>query len=65
VHIVSDVSQIELHMAEQLVPGPNRLENEIDVATLKKYKSSGNDQIPAKLFEAGDEILLSCDQQTK
>jgi hypothetical protein len=56
---VSDVRQTEAHMAEQLVPGPNCLEVEIAVAKLKKYKSSGSDQILAELIQAGGEILLS------
>jgi hypothetical protein len=30
-HNVSDVRQIEVHTAEPLVPGPNRLEVEIDI----------------------------------
>jgi hypothetical protein len=37
VHNVSDVWQIEVHTAEQLVPGPSRLEVEIAIAKLKKY----------------------------
>jgi hypothetical protein len=59
VHNVSDVRQIEVHTAEQLVPGPSRLEMEIAIAKLKKYKSPGSDQIPAELIEAGGEMLLS------
>jgi hypothetical protein len=39
VHNVSDVIQIEVHMAEPLVLGPSRLEVEIAIAKLKKYKS--------------------------
>jgi hypothetical protein len=35
------------------------MEVEIAVARLKKYKSPGNDQIPAELIQAGGEILLS------
>jgi hypothetical protein len=46
---VSDVSQIEVHTAGPLVPGPSRLEVEISIAKLKKYKSLGSDQIPAEL----------------
>jgi hypothetical protein len=42
VHDVSDVRQMEIHTAEPLVPGPSRLEVEIAIATLKKYKSSGS-----------------------
>jgi hypothetical protein len=59
VHKVSDVRQIEVHKAEPLVPGPSRLEAEIAIAKLKKYKSPGSDQIPAELIQAGGEILLS------
>jgi hypothetical protein len=48
VHDVSDVRQIEVHTAEPLVPGTSRLEVEIAIAKLKKYKSPCNDQIPAE-----------------
>jgi hypothetical protein len=51
VHNVSDVRQIEVHTAEHLVPGPSRLEVEIAIAKLKKYKSPGSDQILASIFE--------------
>jgi hypothetical protein len=37
VHNVSDVTQIEVHTAEPLVPGPRHLGLEIAIATLKKY----------------------------
>jgi hypothetical protein len=66
VHNVSDVRQIEVHMAEPLVPGPSRLEVEIAIAKLKKYKSPVSDQIPAELIQAGgggDEILLSANHK--
>jgi hypothetical protein len=32
-------------MAEPLVPGPSRLEAEIAIAKLEKYKSPGSDKI--------------------
>jgi hypothetical protein len=35
VHNVSDVRQIEIHIAEPLVPGPSHLEVEISIAKLK------------------------------
>jgi hypothetical protein len=47
----SDVRQIEVHMAEPLVPGPSRLEVEIAIAKLEKYKSPGSDQTLAELFK--------------
>jgi hypothetical protein len=50
VHNVSDVSQIDVHTAESLVPGPSRLEIEIAIVKLKKYKSPGSDQIPVELI---------------
>jgi hypothetical protein len=56
---ISDVMQIEVHTAEQLVSGPSRLGFEIANAKLKKYKSPGSDQIPAELIQAGCEILRS------
>jgi hypothetical protein len=44
---------------EPVVPGPNSLEVEIDVAELKRYKSPGSDQIPVELIQAGGETLVS------
>jgi hypothetical protein len=49
---VSDVTQIEVHTAEPLVPGPSHLEAEITLVKLKKYKSPGSDEIPAELIQA-------------
>jgi hypothetical protein len=51
VHNVSDVRQIEVHTAEPLVCGPSRLEVEIAIAKLRKYKSPGSDQILAELIQ--------------
>jgi hypothetical protein len=59
VYRVSDVRQIEIHTAEPLAPDPSPLEVEIATAKLKRYKSPGSDQIPAKLIKAGGEILCS------
>jgi hypothetical protein len=59
VHNVTDVREIEVHTAEPLVPGPSRLEVEIAIAKLKKYKSPGSDEIPAELIQAGGKILLT------
>jgi hypothetical protein len=56
---VNYIRQIEVHTSEPLVPGPNRLEVEIAIAKLKKYKSPGSVQIPAELIQAGGEMLLS------
>jgi hypothetical protein len=45
-----------MHTAE---PGPSHLEVEIVIATLKRYKSPGSDQIPAELIQVGGETLVS------
>jgi hypothetical protein len=37
------VKKIAVHTAEPSVPGPSRLEVEIAIARLKKYKSPGSD----------------------
>jgi hypothetical protein len=58
VHNVNDIRQIEIHVAEPLVPGPSHLKVEISIANLKKYKSPGSDQILAELIQAGGELLL-------
>jgi hypothetical protein len=63
-HNVSDVRQIEVHTAEPLVPGPSRLEVEIAIAKLKKYKSPGSNQIPAELIQAGRRNITVRDPQT-
>jgi hypothetical protein len=52
-HNVSDGRQIEVHGAEPLVPGQSRLEVEIAIAKLKKYKSPDSDQILAELIQTG------------
>jgi hypothetical protein len=57
VHRVSDVRQIEIHTAEQLVPDPSPFEVEIAIENLKWYKSPGSDGILAELIQAGGEIL--------
>jgi hypothetical protein len=59
VHYVRDVWQIEVHAVEPILPGSSRLEVDIAIAKLKKYKLQGSDQIPAKQIQAGGEMLLS------
>jgi hypothetical protein len=56
VHNISDVRQIEVHMAEPLLPGPSRLDVEIPIAKLKKYESPGIDELPAELIQAGGDV---------
>jgi hypothetical protein len=48
-----------MHTAEPVLPGPSCLEAEIGIAKLKKYKSTGSDEIPAELIQTGGEMLLS------
>jgi hypothetical protein len=57
VHSVRDVRQREIHTDEPPVPGPSHLEFEVVIAKLKKYKSSGSDQIPAEMIQAGRETV--------
>jgi hypothetical protein len=52
VHNVSDVRKIEVHTVEPLVPGPSRVEVEINIAKFKKYKSPDCDQISEKLIKS-------------
>jgi hypothetical protein len=58
VHSVSDVRQVYVLTAEQLVPGCSCLELEIAIAKFKKYDSPGGDQIWAVLIQAGGQTLL-------
>jgi hypothetical protein len=57
---VSDVRQIEVRTAEPLVPGPSRLEIEIVIAKLKKYKSASSGRTDSSW---GLNITV-CDPQT-
>jgi hypothetical protein len=46
-------------MDEPSVPGSSRLETEITIAKLKKYKLIGSDQIAPEVIQRDDESLLS------
>jgi sorting nexin-29 len=59
VHGFHDVRQMDIYMAEPLVPEPRLVEVEIGIGKLKSYKSPGTDQIPADLIKAGGETLYS------
>jgi hypothetical protein len=54
-HEVNNVKQAEIHIAEPLVPQPSVFEVEMATEKLITHKSSGTDQIPAKLITAGVE----------
>jgi hypothetical protein len=57
IHGIHDVRQVDIHMAEPLVPEPNLVKVEIAIGKLKSYKSPGTDQILAELIKAGRETL--------
>jgi hypothetical protein len=54
---VNDATEIEIHTAEPLVPGPSPLEGEIAIAKQKHNKSPR--KFPAELIQAGSETLMS------
>jgi hypothetical protein len=43
IHGVHDVSQVDIHKAEPLVPEPSLVEVDIAISKLKTYKSRGDD----------------------
>jgi hypothetical protein len=57
VHGFHDVRQMDIHMAEPLVPEPNMVKVEVTIGKLKKYKPLCTDQIRAKFIKAGGETL--------
>jgi hypothetical protein len=59
VHRVSDIKQIEILIAEQLVSDPSPCEAEIAIVKLIRYKSTGSDKLLAEVIQAGDKKLLS------
>ena len=59
VHAVNDVRQTEIHTAEPMVPEPSAFDIGMAIEMLKRYKSPGVDQIPAKLIKAGGGTICS------
>jgi hypothetical protein len=57
-HNINDARQIEIHTAETLLPGLNRLKVEIAIAKLKSTNSC-SDQVTAEVNQAGNESLVS------
>jgi hypothetical protein len=47
VYRASDVTQVEIHRGEPLVPGPSPFQVQIAIEKLKRYKLPGSDRIPA------------------
>jgi hypothetical protein len=56
---VGGVRQTEVHTAEPFVPEPSTCEVDAAIGKLKRYNSSGVDQIPAEVIQAGGETLYS------
>jgi hypothetical protein len=59
IHGVHDVRQMDIHMAEALIPEPSLVEVEIVIGKLKSCKFLGTDQTPAGLIKAGGGRLCS------
>jgi hypothetical protein len=59
IHGVHDISQMDVHIAESLVPEPCLVEVKIAIGKLKNYKSPGTDQISAEFIKVGGETLCS------
>jgi hypothetical protein len=57
VNRVHDVTQTEIHIAEPLVPEPSASEVDLAIEKLRNHKSPGNDQIPAKMIQAGGKTI--------
>ncbi|KAJ4427810.1 hypothetical protein ANN_25493 [Periplaneta americana] len=55
----NDRDEIQIQTAEPFIPEPTLSEVEIEIENLKKYKSSGIDQIPAELIQEGGSALYS------
>jgi hypothetical protein len=53
--VVHDVRQIDIHMAQPLIPKPSLVEVETAIGKSKSYKSPGTDKIMAELIKAGGE----------
>jgi hypothetical protein len=54
VHGVHDVRQVDIHMAEPLVPVPSLVEAETAIQKLRSYKSPGTDLILAELIKSAN-----------
>jgi hypothetical protein len=57
IHMAGGVRQTKMITAEPSVSEPSASEVEIATGKLKRHKSSGVDQIPAELIQAGGETL--------
>ena len=56
---VNNIRQTKIYTAEALVPQPSAFEFEMDTEKLKRHKSTGSDQIAAKLIKAGGKTIHS------
>jgi hypothetical protein len=55
---VGGIRQTEIQTAETSVPETSISEVEVAIGKLRRYKSSGADQIPAELIQAGGEHYI-------
>jgi hypothetical protein len=55
VRSINDVSQIEVHTAQPLVPANSPFEVDIAIVKFYKSKSSDSDVIPTEVIQARDE----------
>jgi hypothetical protein len=58
VHGAGGVRQIKMHTAKPFVPEPSASEVKVAIGKMKIYISSGFDQIPAELIQAGCEHCM-------
>jgi hypothetical protein len=59
IHGVGYVTQPEIYTAELLVPEPSSFVVKMTIAKLNRYKSSGSNQIPAEVIQAGGRTICS------
>jgi hypothetical protein len=52
---VNDFGKTEINIAERIVPETSVFEFKVAIEKLKRYKSSGMDQIPTELIKQGVE----------
>jgi hypothetical protein len=53
---VSEVGQMDIHIAEPLVPEPSPFAVGTATEKLEKYKLPGIDQIPSEMIQAGKSL---------
>ena len=59
VYVVYEVRQTETHTAEPVVSEPSAFEVDLAIEKLKRHKSPGIDQIPAKLIKGVEQFAIT------